>query len=345
MRAIGVDIGGTSIKLAVVEDASAGLAGSLGTVIEETSSWYRKPDAAALRAALLSVATRAAGRVPHSAAGEGGVAIGVCAPGIVDPLTRKVTVSINLPGLVGTRLDSFVSETLLQARLCAGDSTGAGAVSIVSDARAAAHDWWLSRCPPVERGARVLAMSLGTGVGGCVLDDGVPLRVSGQSSGHFGQMDVSAWGPGGDLGSAPAPPIGPDGGAGSLEAYIGLPALLAAASQLPMGDAARGDIGRYMQALQTHDAPIAALCRALRIAHAIYRPQHIALLGGVGIRLAHLVAPMRAAIATNLTSLARAGWSLECGTSDFHASRGAARIAAAEARGAHDRRPSDGGAA
>jgi hypothetical protein len=53
-------------------------------------------------------------------------------------------------------------------------------------------------------------------VGAAVLDDGKLLRVEGDSPGHIGQIDVSI--PGADC-------IGPDGGAGGLEGYIGVPAL------------------------------------------------------------------------------------------------------------------------
>ncbi|MBV9490447.1 MAG: MFS transporter, partial [Verrucomicrobia bacterium] len=59
-------------------------------------------------------------------------------------------------------------------------------------------------------------LALGTGVGAAVLDDGVPLRVDGDSPGHLGQIDVSL---------DDRAPIGPDGGAGSLEGYLGVPAI------------------------------------------------------------------------------------------------------------------------
>jgi len=59
----------------------------------------------------------------------------------------------------------------------------------------------------------------GGGVGGWGVDGGGKfLHVSGESPGHFGQLDVSLDG---------EAPVGPDGGAGSLEAYIGTAALIA----------------------------------------------------------------------------------------------------------------------
>jgi len=67
--------------------------------------------------------------------------------------------------------------------------------------------------------------------------------------------------------------------------------------------------------------------RAIRIAHAIYRPQHICLTGGVGIRLAGLVGQIKARVETGLTRVAREGWTLSVGESDYHAACGAARWA------------------
>ena len=70
-----------------------------------------------------------------------------------------------------------------------------------------------------------------------------------------------------------------------------------------------------------------ALARALRCAHALYRPQRIALLGGVGVRFGRHVPALRAMTADGLTVLARPGWTLETGDDDHHAARGAARLA------------------
>ncbi len=105
------------------------------------------------------------------------------------------------------------------------------------------------------------------------------------------------------------PPIGPDGGAGGVEAYLGR---IADPTQLDMSDDA-----------------VRALVRLLRIAHALYRPHHIALLGGVGRRLVHLRQGLLDATNHRLTNLARDGWTLGFGDDDFHAARGAARLVVA----------------
>jgi predicted NBD/HSP70 family sugar kinase len=75
------------------------------------------------------------------------------------------------------------------------------------------------------------------------------------------------------------------------------------------------------------DGSIKALVRAIRICHAIYRPQHVALVGGVGTRMKHLVDDVKRAADTNLTSVADKSWTLAAGEHDFHAAAGAARLA------------------
>lgn len=287
MAVLGVDIGGSSIKAALLESEGA-------APRTARSSRYSRPSASDLASALRDAVSQLGGDTKKASA------IGLCVPGIADPATGSIQASVNMPGLVGVPLRDLLAQAL---------GAAPPALEITSDARAAAHDWWTVAQPrPI---GRLLALSLGTGVGACVLDDGSLLRVSGQSSGHLGQIDVSL---------DDEPPIGPDGGAGSLEAYIGVPALLQ-----------RGwaEVESIIDRLTLTDPPLRALVRALRIAHAIYRPQHIALLGGIGIRLAHRAAAIREAVADRLTSLARPNWTLSCGTSDFHAAIGAARLAAA----------------
>jgi hypothetical protein len=77
-----------------------------------------------------------------------------------------------------------------------------------------------------------------------------------------------------------------------------------------------------------NDPPIKALARAIRICHGIYCPHHVVLVGGLGIRMKHLLAVIRAIVERDLTRIARSGWTLECGDDEFHAARGVARFAA-----------------
>lgn len=285
MNALGIDIGGTSVKAAIVRDGSAVWTGR--------SARYAMPTRDQLTAAVVSV-------VAARPADTGKIdAAGLCAPGLLNRAERTITHSVNLPSLVGLRLDDIVAAAVGRAL----------ASSLLHDTHAAAYDLYVSR----KITGRLLVLVLGTGVGAAVLDEGGPLCVDGESPGHFGQMDVSIEGD---------PVIGPDGGAGSLEGYIGSPAL-----------AARYGPGFFdrLPTLDAHEPPLRALARAVRIGHALYRPHHVCLAGAIGNQLRPLLPRLRETIQRHLTRIARPAWTLATGDHDFHAALGAARLAAAGA--------------
>ena len=140
-------------------------------------------------------------------------------------------------------------------------------------------------------------------MGSTVLDNGKPLLITDNTSGHLGQIDVSLPG---------EVPIGPDGGEGGLEAYIGV-----AAFRQRYG----ADQSKALAKLSPDDPPLQALARAIRICHAIYRPDHICLCGGIGIRLRKLLPALRVNIEQDLTTLARPDWRFTTGDDDHHAAR------------------------
>lgn len=288
--AIGLDIGGTSVKAALVDLRGEAL--QLGQ-----SEPYSKPDRAGLVAAIAEA-------VPDSITlGTFPVSVGLCVPGVLDEAAGVVERAVNVSGLEGVPLRELVAESIEQRikRLV-----------LQTDAEAAGRDVAASMS---VRG-RLLVVSIGTGVGAAVLDDGHPLRVTGRSAGHFGQIDV------GPCGLEPIP-VGPDGGRGGLEAYVGLPALRARFGE---------GLEEAVANLRDDDPVMVALSRAMRIAHAIYRPDVIVLLGGVGVRLEPVVERLRDLVADGLTGVARDGWRLGCGWSDHHAARGAG-LAALRDRG------------
>lgn len=337
--ALGIDIGGTSIKAALLDG------GALRWTARSVS--YSRPGRDELLAAL--------GRLMADGPPESKTPqyVGLCAPGLLAPDGQSIAVAVNVPGLVGLEFAQLLlSAGILPA--CASESPRSG-VHVVTDAYAAAYDYYQQHSvngrlhaeqvndrptspertrvgsdeshtpPPLPHGRgslfphhavvpRLLAISIGTGVGACVLDAGMPLMVTGSGPGHFGQIDVSGIDP-----SDETVPIGPDGGRGSLEAYIGLPALRSRYG---------GDLEAALDKMTIAEMPCRALVRVIRVAHALYRPNAIVLLGGVGIRLAKVLDEIRAEAAVDLTSLAREGWTLRCGESDYHAARGAALLAA-----------------
>jgi predicted NBD/HSP70 family sugar kinase len=106
-----------------------------------------------------------------------------------------------------------------------------------------------------------------------------------------------------------------------LEAYIGLPALLTM-----YGDS-RGNQG-LTDRISGDDPAIRALARALRIAHAIYKPDHITLLGGIGSRLGHVLPELQRLVSTNLTFVAKRTAQVSLASGDHYAAAGCAFIAA-----------------
>jgi predicted NBD/HSP70 family sugar kinase len=276
--ALGIDIGGTSVKLAMLRDGNVEWTGQ--------SAFYSRPTTQQLVDALKDAAR---GRV---AATE---IAGLCVPGRYDAAARMITLSVNVPGLMNVKLDDLVARAF-------GDAIGR--IEIINDAVAAAYDLYALR----RTRGRLLSIALGTGVGMAVLDDGTPLSIEGASPGHIGQVDVSIAGD---------EVIGPDGGAGSLEGYIGVPALVQR----------YGSVENFLQRATVNDGSLRALVRAVRICHAIYRPQHVAFVGGVGTRMKRLIDDIKRAVDTHLTSVADRTWTLTAGEHDFHAAAGAARLA------------------
>ena len=116
------------------------------------------------------------------------------------------------------------------------------------------------------------------------------------------------------------PVIGPDGGAGSLEGYLGAPAIV---------ERYGPDMPKNLANFTEKDAPLKALARTIRICHAIYVPRHVALVGGIGIRMKQLLPTIKRMVDEKLSSLADKKWTLTCGEDEFHAASGIARYAAA----------------
>ena len=284
MTSLGIDVGGSSVKLALIQDNGQ-------TLWQTQSDTYTLPTREQLAAVIRkAIAGRFAGGT-----------VGICVPGTRDLVTRAVIQSVNLPALNGLRLDELVAESV---------GVRPSRIEIMTDANASGVDVYLTNYLK----GRLCSLALGTGIGAAVIDEtGIPLFVDGESPGHIGQVDVSIEG---------EPVIGPDGGAGSLEGYLGAPALTKRYGS---------DMAKTLASLGQDDPPLKALARAIRICHAMYCPHHVALTGGIGIRMKHLLPTIRQMVEKDLTRIAQSGWTLICGTDEFHAARGAAKFAAARA--------------
>lgn len=309
MLAIGLDIGGSSIKGAVLIEGH--------TTATARSDAYTRPDQSALGASLPEVLNTLLSRIAigsHKSATR--FPVGVCLPGAVEPSSGRVRGAVNLPSLVGVEIESWLESVLSTAGLACERSE----LMISTDASAAAVDLAYEPGTTQPYAGRLAAISIGTGVGLGVVDAGEPLRVDGDSAGHLGQVDVAVPLDEGMI------PIGPDDGRGSLEAYCTAPALR---------DRFGPRWADRIAGLPEDDPCLVALARAIRIVHAIYRPGIITIAGGVGLLLAVHAERLARMINADLTSAADPGWSLRWAVDTMHAAAGAARIAATRTTSAH----------
>ncbi len=219
--------------------------------------------------------------------------VAVCLPGLVSPETGVLERSANLSHLVGHPPAAIV-----------GTATGVHPSAVLTDAAAWGRGVWTVERTP----GRLLVVAMGTGIGGAFLVNGEPVTLDGITPGHLGMLDVS-------LGEADPPRAG-DGTPGVLEAYAGGRALLARFGRDGIEDA--------VTRLDEHDRAIRALARALRICHAIYKPDAIRLCGGLGALLAPKIPLIDQLVRTDLTSVARPGWTLASIADPFLAAQGAA---------------------
>ncbi len=319
MSWLGIDIGGSSVKAALRLPCASTWVGQ--------STRYQSPDLEQLTCAMAD----AVGQCIEHASESQQLAIervGLCLPGVYDAQRSCISRAIHLPAVEGVHLPSLLAHVCARVGV-AVDQPANPRVSIITDAYAAAiacvHERRLI--------GRTCCLSLGTGVGASVVDvdhPGAwpkPLLVSGHTPGHIGQLDVgsAAWD---DL-SKPSPPQ-------RLESFIGLHALerCGAVEALKVLHAQDGSGPDMTQADLPEELrePIAALVRAIRICHAIYRPNHVVLAGGVGVSLQPLAALIHSLTERHLTLLARTGWTLSCATDGFYAARGAAQQAAQDAQ-------------
>lgn len=100
--------------------------------------------------------------------------VGVALPGLRSDDGRRLLRAVNLPALEGLDVHEFFAGALRKD------------VLIESDANAAAWAQWHA----LGRPARLLYLSVGTGVGGGVVLDGVLVRHTHGGAGHFGFLPV-----------------------------------------------------------------------------------------------------------------------------------------------------------
>src|SRR4051812_482792 len=95
---LGIDVGGSSVKLAAIAGGR--------TLWTAQSSRYSNPSPNAVAAA---IAEASAGRAQNL------TAVGICVPGILSADRSKIELAVNLPALQGVSLEGIVRHALLRA--------------------------------------------------------------------------------------------------------------------------------------------------------------------------------------------------------------------------------------
>jgi len=226
--AVGIDIGGTSVRAALVDNSGHILAATRAPTPAGDDSQQ-----------LVEMLARLVGDVSKQAAATIPT-IGVALPGIRDAETGVMQRAVNLPRLEGVNVRELFERALHRP------------VYLETDVNAAGWAQGRATAPPPRR---FVYLSLGTGVGGCVILDGEIVRHTHGGAGHFGHLVVD---------TAPDAPVCTCGARGCLEAITSRP---------PSADATAW--GEW--AVKAANALALGL---LQIAH-LYAPHTIMLGGGV----------------------------------------------------------------
>jgi len=268
MNPIGIDLGGTSVKAVAWDGASWR---------RVQSEPYAFPTRAEITRAVRSSIARLLPESDHP------VQAGICLPGRAAGDGSCIDLSVNLPVLNGWAFSEMFEAI--------GIETNSKACS---DSIAAGTDFVRTE----RLNGRAACISLGTGVGLGVFDDGEPVGIGARGIGHLGMIRV-------------------DGG-GSLESVVGVSTL-----RSRFGD----EIHSGISTMDDDDPVIRAIVRAVGVVHAIYVPRYVVLLGGVGLALSTQLERLERLLRSEKCPVGDSDWELRFGSSAFHAAMGAARLA------------------
>ncbi len=157
MTAIGVDVGATTTRIGLIDDAG------------DTASVSRSPTSPHVTGVeLVAAIVGAAARMSGSSPGDTRVPIGIALPGILDPPRRRLLRAVNLPQLEGFPIAADVADQAGSITTC------------VTDAEAAT---WGEFSAAEPRPARFAHLRIGTGAAcGLVIDGHMPDMAAGRTN-------------------------------------------------------------------------------------------------------------------------------------------------------------------
>lgn len=274
----GVDIGGTSVKLGLIQYGNA------FKVIKQTAIATQPDDPAP------TFARRIADAVKQLASDNGAKldGIGIGCPGLIDPWKGVVRTSPNLKNLPGFELKKSIS-----------DFTGLPA-ELQNDANAAVLGEWLFS-PHSKNVGNMVLLTLGTGVGGGVVCDSHLLVGAANAATELGHVKVEY---------TDGAPCG-CGRSGCIEAYAGVAGIRRIANKL-IAQGVKTSL-KPGESLSTKDIAIAAntgdeaatqtffvvgrhLGRAIDTFVETFAPEKVVLGGGASAAIDHMMPGINAAL-------------------------------------------------
>lgn len=171
MRAIGIDIGGTTLRAGAVDDQGRILAlASIATPAQGDPQ------------PLIDAVVQVVGEVSQQVQPTSQI-VGIGIPGVRAAGSQILLRAVNLPKLEGLDLQKFFEHGLNRKVRIDSDAVAAG----FAQWRAAAFADRAAHAPPPTR---FVYLSVGTGVGACVILDGQIVRHTRGGPGHLGHLIV-----------------------------------------------------------------------------------------------------------------------------------------------------------
>jgi len=287
-QVIGIDLGGTAIKLARFTAE-----GELLAELERPT-----PQPAVPGAVTMALCEAVAELDPEREA----ALVGVGLPGPMDAAARVARVCINLPGWEEVPLAAWLEPQLQRRVTLAND----GNCAVVGEAwRGAAQGY-----------ADVVLLTLGTGVGGGVLLNGALF------SGHNGAAAEP-----GLIGVNPAGPACNSGNRGSLEQYASIAALHRLCDRDPRELSEAADAGDP-EALAVWDQYGSTLGVGVSSLVYVFTPQLVLLGGGLAGASRHFLPAVRREVEQRVQAVSREGLRIEaCALGNGAGRLGAAKLA------------------
>lgn len=270
--AVGCDLGGTSLKIVRLGPGGVETRASIPTPREKTGARTVQRLAAAIG--------------EHLPRRRGAVPVGIAVPGFLDPTRREIVRLSNLPELNGQPL----------ARRLEGLLPG---VKVTLDADTNAAAFAEARWAPRET-ARVLYLTLGTGLGAALVVDGDIVRVSRHTVGQVAHLRLAGRGKRCYC-----------GGVGCAETLLSARGILHLAGTLGLRDVESTEaLERLARDRKDRRAGLARstwrqtgqrLAELIHVLAALFSPQRIVLGGGVSAAAHHFLPEVRRRLARTLT--------------------------------------------